>query len=214
MALIITIVVVLVLAAAGFWLVRFSPWKTPIEHRLRSAYSALSSTLGARLGRDARDRERLRRSYGPEYDRLLARHAQDHGAVARELERRERERRALTIGPLGPQDRARLTGDWQAAQAGFVDDPGAAVRRAEQLVGEALGCLGYPAGDPEQQLALASVDHAYSLSEFREGHALLVRSHSGAPGVDTTEQLRQALLRFRVFFDDLTGAAREPARIS
>jgi hypothetical protein len=210
MALITAVVVVLVLAAAGVWLLRYSPWQEPAQRRLDSAYGTLRAQLADRLGRSGRDRERLRRTYGREYDRLLARNGEDHAAVGRELEQRERERRALTIKPLGPADRSRLGAAWQSAQAGFVDDPGTAARRAEQLVGDALASLGYPAGDPERQLALASVDHAQSLSEFRDGHELLVRSQSGAPGVDTTEQLRQAVLRFRVFFDELTGTPRRP----
>lgn len=147
---------------------------------------------------------RLQRKYGREYDRLYATHG-DHAAVERELGRRERDRRALAISPVGPKERDRLTAEWTSAQAGFVDDPGRAARRAEQLVGEALAVRGYPADDPERQLALASVDHAHSLSEFRDGHELLQRSNTGAPGVDATEQRRQAMLRFRVFFDELVG---------
>jgi hypothetical protein len=206
MGLIVAVIVILVLAAAGVWLARYSPWKQQVEQRLRSVYGSMS----AGFGRSDRDRERVRHKYGREYDLLLARHGDDHEAVGREIEQRERDRSGLPIKPLGSADRSRLTAAWSSAQAGFVDDPGAAARRAEQLVGDALVSLGYPAGDPERQLALASVDHAQSLSEFRDGHELLMRSNSGAPGVDATEQLRQAVLRFRIFFDDLTGAARRP----
>jgi hypothetical protein len=49
------------------------------------------------------------------------------------------------------------------------------------------------------------VDHAHSLSEFRDGHELLQRSNTGVPGVDATEQLRQAMLHFCEFFDELVG---------
>jgi hypothetical protein len=148
--------------------------------------------------------KQLQRRYGREYDRLYAAHG-EHAAVERELGRRERDRAGLAVSPLDGADRKRLTADWASVQAGFVDDPGGAARRAEQLIGETLALRGYPTGDPERQLALASVDHARSLAEFRDGHELLQRSQSGAPGVDATEQLRQAMLRFRVFFDDLAG---------
>lgn len=147
---------------------------------------------------------RLRHKYGPEYDRLYAEHG-DHAAVAQELGRRESDRAALSITPVDGPERGRLTAEWTSAQAGFLDDPGRAARRAEQLVGEVLTLRGYPAGDPRRQLALASVDHPRSLSAFREGHDLLQRSNTGAPGVDATEQLRQAMLNFRAFFDDLVG---------
>lgn len=154
--------------------------------------------------------KRLQRKYGREYDRLYATHG-DHAAVERELGQREHERRALSIVQVSREDRDRLTAEWTSAQAGFVDDPGRATRRAEQLIGEVLAVRGYPAGDPERQLALASVDHAHSLSEFRDGHELLQRSNTGAPGVDATEQLRQAMLRFRVFFDELLGGRPKTA---
>jgi hypothetical protein len=152
------------------------------------------------------DGRRLRqRSYGREYERLYTVHG-DHAAVARELDRREQRRRELPIAKLEGTERDRFAFDWAAAQAGFVDDPGGATRRAEQLVGRALAARGYPGHDAEEQLALASVDHPHTLSEFRDGHEFLQRSLTGAPGVDATEQLRQAMLRFRVFFDDLVGA--------
>jgi len=186
MGLIVAVIIVVVLAAA-LYLVRFSPW--------------------SRHG--GGDRQRLRRKYGREYDRLLAQKGEDHDAVGQELAQREQDRRALEIKPLTGDERARLANAWQAAETGFVDDPGAAARSAEQLVGETLAKLGYPTGDAERQLALASVDHPDSLSEFRDGHELLSRSNSAAPGVDNTEQLRQAMLHFRAFFDDLTGASRK-----
>ena len=184
------VVIVLVLAGAAAYFVRGNP------------------DLRARLpwGRD--DNRRLQRSYGREYERLYATHG-DHTAVARELDRREQKRRDLTISQLEGAERDRFTFDWAAAQADFVDDPGGAARRAEQLVGQALAARGYPADDAEEQLALASVDHAHTLSEFRDGHEFLQRSLTGAPGVDATEQLRQAMLRFRAFFDDLVGVSRD-----
>ncbi|WP_034272219.1 hypothetical protein [Actinospica robiniae] len=186
MGLIVAVIIVVVLAAA-LYLVRFSPW--------------------SRHG--GGDRQRMRRKYGREYDRLLAQKGEDHDAVGQELAQREQDRAALEIKPLTGDERARLASAWQAAETGFVDDPGSAARNAEQIVGETLAKLGYPAGDAERQLALASVDHADGLSEFRDGHELLTRSHSAAPGVDSTEQLRQAMLHFRVFFDDLTGDSRK-----
>lgn len=194
MTIVVTIVVILlVLAGAAAYFVQRNPGL-----RVRMPWA-----------RD--DNRRLQRSYGREYDRLYAAHG-DHAAVARELDRRENKRRELTISRLDGPERNRLTFDWAAAQADFVDDPGRAARRAEQLIGQALAALGYPADDAEEQLALASVDHAPTLSEFRDGHEFLQRSLTGAPGVDATEQLRQAMLRFRTFFDDLVGVTAEDSK--
>jgi hypothetical protein len=154
----------------------------------------------------ANDSKRMRRAYGREYDRLYAEHG-DQAAVEQELGRREQARQSLEITELAGPDRDRLLAGWAAAQAGFVDDPGGSARRAEQLIGEALAVRGYPADQPEEQLALASVDHPRALSEFRDGHELMQRSQTGAPDVDSTEQLRQSMLHFRVFFEDLTGGS-------
>ena len=194
MAIVITIVVVLlVLVAAAAYMVRRNP-----ELRARIPW-----------GRD--DGRRLQSRYGREYDRLYTANNEDHAAVVREIDRRENRRRELPIAEIDGQERDRLVFDWSAAQAAFVDDPGGATRRTEQLVGEALAARGYPAGDGEEQLALASVDHPHTLSDFRDGHALLQQSQTGAPGVDATEQLRQAMLRFRVFFDDVVGMSAKSA---
>jgi hypothetical protein len=167
---------------------------------------------GGRLGSRS-NAKNFQRRYGREYDRLYATHG-DHAAVEQELEQRERDRSGLTIRELEAADRERLTEAWASAQANFVEDPGGSARRAEQLVGETLTLRGYPAEDPERQLALASVDHTHSLAEFRDGHELLQRSNTGALDVDATEQLRQAMLRSRVFFDDLVGggATKSTAR--
>lgn len=168
-----------------------------------AAYLARRSS-GAPWARN--DSKRLRRTYGREYDRLYAERG-DHAAVEQELGRREQARQGLEITEIAGQDRDRLLAGWAAAQANFVDDPGGSARRAEQLIGEALAVRGYPADQPEEQLALASVDHSRALSEFRDGHELMQRSQTGAPDVDSTEQLRQSMLHFRVFFEDLTGGS-------
>lgn len=180
------VVVVLVLAGIAAYLVR----------RNRGA--------GVPWGQD--DSKRMRRAYGREYDRLYSAYGDDT-AVEQEIGRRERARRELEITEIAPQARDRLEAGWVNAQAAFVDDPGGSARRAEQLIGEALAVRGYPAGEPEEQLALASVDHSSALAEFRDGHELLQRSQTGAPDVDATEQLRQAMLHFRVFFEELVGVS-------
>jgi hypothetical protein len=188
MGIVLTIViVVIVLAGAAAYL----RWRAP--------------GFAGRFSAKGPNPKRLQHKYGREYDRLHALHG-DQDVVLRELTRRESDRAALSITPVDGADRQRLTAEWTSVQAGFLDDPGRAARRARQLIGEVLTVRGYPADDPERQLALASVDHPRTLSGFRDGHDLLQRSNTGAPGIDATEQLRQAMLNFRAFFDDLVGA--------
>jgi hypothetical protein len=195
-ALAIVIVVVVLVAAAAFVV-----WRAP------GAAGRLTGSAARRLtGSTEPSPRQLRRKYGPEFDRLRAEHG-DEAAVVQELRRREKDRAALSIVRVSGRHRDRLTAEWTSAQAEFLDDPGRAARRAEQLIGEILAMSGYPVGDPQRQLALAGVDHPRGLSAFRDGHELLQRSNTGAPGVDATEQLRLAMLNFRKFFDDLLGDA-------
>ena len=129
---------------------------------------------------------------------------------------------ATTPGAAGAQptrERSRGAVDHAGRRAGARAADGRVDERAGRIPGrpgprrapgrtadrQGLGRARLPAGDPERQLALASVDHPRSLSAFRDGHDLLQRSNTGAPGIDATEQLRQAMLNFRTFFDDLVG---------
>jgi hypothetical protein len=84
--------------------------------------------------------------------------------------------------PLFDSSRAEgLRGRWTDIQAGFVDEPRRAVEQADSLVAEVM-----------QQLAQA----------FSEARSSLERQWDHGDDVDT-EDLRQALRRYRSFFDRL-----------
>lgn len=141
-------------------------------------------------------RARLRRRYGPEYDRLAAERG-DPRAAERELAEREQAHRELKLRPLGEPEQARLRQTWASIQEQFVDNPHEAAQQADQVIGRVLSDLGYPQGDTDRQLALASVDHPRAVYEYRQAHEL-------AGGTDT-EALRRAMLGFRGFFNELVG---------
>jgi FtsZ-interacting cell division protein ZipA len=182
--------------------------------------------LGMRSGRGSQSR--LRRKYGPEFDRLAAERG-DPRAAEHELVEREKEHRTLNLHPLDVPERQRYSQAWSDIQARFLDDPRAAARQADQIIADVLGEIGYPAQDRDRQLALASVDHPRGLSEYRIGHDL-AEGHAGSPqaadpgAVDTTntattsdtadtsdtETMRQALLHFQTFFDELLSDAHQP----
>jgi hypothetical protein len=161
---------------------------------------------------------RLRRKYGPEFDRLAAERG-DPRAAEQELAEREKEHRALTLHPLDAPERQRYTQAWSDAQAQFLDDPHGAAVKADRIIGEVLGEIGYPVQDRERQLALASVDHPRGLSEYRAGHDLVERNAGVRPAQDaarpdaagTTEAMRQAMLHFQSFFDELLSDAHQHA---
>src|ERR1700757_4692560 len=70
-------------------------------------------------------RARVRRQFGPEYDRLAKEVGPRKGDA--ELTARERRAAALDIRPLSAQQQAKYSSDWAVVQERFVDTPGEAV---------------------------------------------------------------------------------------
>lgn len=171
------------------------------------AAAVLAVTRGRRM--------RLRRTFGPEFDRIATERG-DPKIAEQELAEREREYRALELRPLADPDRARFTGAWSDAQEAFIDDPQAAVLQAEEIISNLLAELGYPARDRDQQLILVSVDHAEGLSEYRQGLDLAhvnpaADGDIGGGAQTSTESMRQAMRHYRVFFEDILGGSRQNA---
>ena len=65
---------------------------------------------------------RLRRDFGPEYERTLTEEG-DRRDAERALRDREARRDRLDIRPLSAESRARYADEWQEVQARFVDEP-------------------------------------------------------------------------------------------
>jgi len=63
---------------------------------------------------------------------------------------------------------------------------------------------GYPMGDFEQQAADLSVDHSLVIKNYRIAHEIALRGGDGEK--TSTEDLRTALLHYRMLFDDLLEA--------
>ncbi len=141
-------------------------------------------------------RARMRRQFGPEYDRL-AKEIGPRKADA-ELSARQRRVETLNIRPLSAEQQARYSGDWAVIQERFVDAPAEALTAAHSLIWQVMRDRGYPADDRNASIEALSVYHARSLEGYRNTVDLPVESA-------TTEQLREALIRYRALFEDLTG---------
>ena len=142
-------------------------------------------------------RARMRRQFGPEYDRL----AQELGSKKKadaELTARQRRVQALNIHELSPQQQASYSGDWTAVQERFVDTPAEAVSAAGTLIWDVMRDRGYPADDRNASLEALSFYHARSLDGYRQVQGLRTETA-------TTEELRAAMIRYRALFEDLTG---------
>ena len=139
---------------------------------------------------------RMRRQFGPEYDRL----AKELGSrkAAAELAARQRRVDALGIHPLPAEQQARYSGEWTAVQERFVDAPAAAVSAADTLIWDVMRERGYPADKRDASLEALSVYHARPLHGYRQAQDIKTESAS-------TEELRMALIRYRALFQDLVG---------
>jgi hypothetical protein len=139
----------------------------------------------------------MRRQFGPQYDRLARKLGSSRKADA-ELTARQRRVEALGIRPLSPERQARYSGDWAAIQERFVDAPAEAVAAADALIWDVMRDRGYPADDRNASMEALSVYHARLLDGYLRAQE--VRTDSA-----TTEQLREAMIRHRALFQDLTG---------
>ncbi|WP_443062225.1 hypothetical protein [Streptomyces sp. NBC_00386] len=177
-----------------------------------AAVAVVAAALTLRARRPPGGRS-LRRRFGPEYDRTVARHDGDTQAAERDLNERVKRHGALRAQPLEPAARERYAAGWTAAQERFVDSPREAVTEADRLLGELAGARGFPDGDRyEEQVSALSVHHGHHVHGYRRVHrAALARTGgngNGNGGVDT-EKLREAMLEARDLFDDLLTPTRE-----
>jgi hypothetical protein len=148
-------------------------------------------------------RARMRRQFGPEYDRL----AQELGSKKKadaELTARQRRVEALNIHELSPDQQASYSGDWTAVQERFVDAPAEAVSAAGTLIWNVMRDRGYPADDRNASMEALTVYHARSLDGYRQTAELQTETA-------TTEELREAMIRYRGLFEDLTGLRDDQA---
>jgi hypothetical protein len=154
--------------------------------------------------------KQLQSQFGPEYDRTIE-SADNRRKAESELAARRERREQLDIRPLSSAARERYVAQWQVVQAQFVDNPGAAVASADQLIQSAMSDRGYPVDDFDSRAADVSVDHPRVVENYREGHRL---AEQNANGNGSTEELRQAMRHYRALFEELvepdSGDADQP----
>ncbi|WP_405731048.1 hypothetical protein OG607_32515 [Streptomyces sp. NBC_01537] len=148
----------------------------------------------------------LRRRFGPEYERVVARHGGDKAAARKELQERLKRHGKIEFRPLTWQDRERYAAEWTGIQERFVDSPASAVGEAETLLDRLVQERGYPDAQSGEQIDALSVhrpQHVQSYREIREAAAAGGQATDGEDSTASTEELRLALVRARGLFDDL-----------
>ncbi|WP_040908739.1 hypothetical protein [Streptomyces griseoflavus] len=166
---------------------------------------AVAAVLSLRA-RGPRHGAGLKRRFGPEYERAVARHDGDTKAAERELAQRVERHGDLRERPLEPAERERFEARWTAIQERFVDAPREAVAEADRLIAELAAARGFPAdGQYEEQLAALSVHHAHRVEGYRRVHRMVqTGAHDGAG----TEEMREALVGARALFEELVRPSR------
>jgi hypothetical protein len=160
---------------------------------------AIVLTLAVATRRRSRARSlELQRRFGPEYERAV----QELGPVRAERELAARARRVehFKFRDLSSADRGRFSSSWSRIQLQFVDDPALAVSSANELIKEVMRARGYPTEDFEQRAADLSVDYPAVVQHYRAAQSLAASNRSGQA---STEELRQAVVHYRVLFGEL-----------
>lgn len=144
----------------------------------------------------------LRQRFGPEYEQAVREHGSERRA---EVQLADREKRVdkFKIRDLDPAERERFSGQWQALQSRFVDDPKASVTDADAVVSSLMQTRGYPVAEFNQRAADISVDHPRVVANYRSAHEIAERL---AKGEANTEELRTAMIHYRSLFEDLVQA--------
>lgn len=148
----------------------------------------------------------LRQKFGSEIRRSAGEFGDERKAEA-ELAAREKGVRKLNIRALTPEEQARFADSWRKAQARFVDEPSQAAADADVLVKKLMQTRGYPVGDFEERAVDISVDHPEIVSKYRAAREIALRNNAGEA---TTEDIRQAMVHYRLLFEELLDTA-EPA---
>jgi hypothetical protein len=142
---------------------------------------------------------KLRRRFGPEYDRAVNEFG-GRAKAERKLKEREARVARLTLVPLTTADAARFSESWRALQGRFIDSPKGVVAEADLLVRELMLKRGYPMADFEHRVADISVDHPGVVETYRAAQAIATRDLRGEAD---TEELRKAVVHYRTLFDEL-----------
>jgi hypothetical protein len=130
-------------------------------------------------------------------DVLARRRITESDPNVRQVPRDRLDTRALTR-----TEAARFTQSWKMLEGRFVDEPREIVGEADDLVRELMRKRGYLIGDFNRRAADHSVDHASVVDHYRHAQSIALRNERGAAD---TEELRSAVIEYRVLFDSLLG---------
>ena len=162
-----------------------------------------------RTQRSEEQRERTREEFGSEYERT----AQERGSEE-EAEKELRERRGRVerqVEPLSSESRGRYEERWSEVERVFVDNPGRSIELADRTVSEILEERNFvfdPSQSDEDTERSLAVMHPDVADDYREARRIRVdvvagRTSEGDSEGETTEEMRQAIRKYRVVYQRL-----------
>jgi len=144
---------------------------------------------------------RLKKQFGPEYDRVVER-ADDRSSALDELRSRKERVSQLELRELNSDEKERFSRRWIEIQRQFVDQPVPAVEQADRMIVEIMELRGYPVEHYRRRAADLSVHFPKAVQEYRQAHQIAERNRSERV---PTEELRQAFVHYRTLFEKLVG---------
>jgi hypothetical protein len=150
-------------------------------------------------------RQRVRRRVDPQHE-PATNERDNRGEPEQELRTRQERVATLGIKRLTPESQQAYAERWTALQEQFIGAPCLAVCEADRLVTAAMAERGYPTEEFGQQQSELPVVYGRTLLHYRQ-----VREFSGrvAQGNASTEDLRQAMVHYRVLFQELLDNSDE-----
>jgi len=165
----------------------------------------------SRAQRSEAQRERTRQEFGSEYERT----AEERGSEE-EAERELRERRGRAerrVEPLSGESRQRYEQQWVEVERVFVDNPERSIEMADRTVMDILeerNFVADPAQSDEETERELAVMHPDVADDYREARRIradvvagTVRSSDEGASDETTEDLRQAIRKYRAVYERL-----------
>ena len=165
-----------------------------------------------RAQRSEEQRARTREEFGSEYERA----AQERGSEE-EAERELRERRGQVerqVQPLSEESRGRYEERWSEVERVFVDNPGRSIELADRTVMEILeerNFVSDPSQSDEETERSLAVMHPDVADDYREARGIRAdvvagvgRFSEGSSSEETTEELRQAIRKYRAVYQRIT----------
>lgn len=155
----------------------------------------------------------LRQRPGPAYSSSSSAVHKQHGEPPRvQTGRAQQEKLVDTFPPrtLSAVDREAFAAEWAAVQRRFAEDPAVAIGTVDLLVSRVMTDRGYPMANFDQRATDGAANDPAAIESYRAAHAIVTRHHDGGA---TSEDLQQAMTRFRSLFDELLGPRPTPSKV-